>query len=408
MITDYKIFNENQLQLDLFSKKMNTNEIISKNNIISKKLNTFLNSGFNNQNLKNNIISVNSVTSYYTEKNNTVNTYNVFKIEYIDKYLIFKMYNKPFNSETNLPFFGLQGYVMNILRNDISMNIPYTTLQITKENEFYIFEFNTVYNAATSKTDSNEAVYTIEPQPLKSKKQVILNKNKSVDTDSDLKTEVDETIDENVNTNFDLNNLNIRLENKWNNNMMYWDDVYVNDIKIGNVRRQQQIINLDTRKVGRTRTYTYYNLAFDTTIAHNLFNVPINNYSNRKEGHLNSTTLTIPFTVKKIKTYLIKELTELYNNINFIKEGNSYDATYKEDFNEFATAYKWIKIFGGSDFLSNNNILNGTFLRKKLQDKSISIEDIDNVIKNNTPFSDTYICKFIINFLANIDNLKTL
>lgn len=313
MIINYNTFNENQLQLDLFNKnKLTADQILVKNNLINKKLNDFLKNGFNNQNLKDNIVYLNNITNYYTEKNNLISNYNIFKIQYSDPYYIFKMYNKPFNKETNLPIFGLQNYIINILRNDISINIPHTTLQITKENEFYIFEFVTVYNAISK--NNNEAVYTIEPQPLKSKKQVILNKNKSVDNELESDSDSKEHIDENVNTNFDLNNLNVKLQNKSNTNMMYWDDVYVNDIKIGNVRRQQETINLDTKKIGKQRTYTYYSLTFDRDIIKELFNVNANNSTrNKPDNTLNSIDLKIPFTTKKIKTYLISELTRLYN-----------------------------------------------------------------------------------------------
>ncbi len=107
------------------------------------------------------------------------------------------------------------------------------------------------------------------------------------------------------------NNFIIKLEIKHNNNMMYWADVFYNDIKIGNVRRQSETINLDTNKTGKTRTYVYYNLAFDQTIGQDIFGFPINNNSRKKDGHLNATSLTIPFTEKKIKKYLIEELTKL-------------------------------------------------------------------------------------------------
>ena len=123
-------------------------------------------------------------------------------------------------------------------------------------------------------------------------------------------------INENIeNSTISLNDMKIELKVKFDNNAMYWYDVYCNDTLIGNVRRQLETISLDTNKTGRTRTYTYYMLSFQGDNIKTLFNVTVNNSTRRKDDNcLNSTSLKTAFTEKQIKKYLIQELTRLNSN----------------------------------------------------------------------------------------------
>ena len=99
---------------------------------------------------------------------------------------------------------------------------------------------------------------------------------------------------------------------KWDDKMRYWADIYSDGILIGNCRKQLETINLDTNKIGRTRTYVYYNVAWDQDAFKSVYGVPANNMRTR-EGYVNSfrsKTIPSPLKIQRYITASIEMITK--------------------------------------------------------------------------------------------------